>query len=346
MLRRKTAKAGAASIDDDAQLRRMVDSLRGSVGTAEYKHLLPGLLFLKYINDAFEEQRAELLADVSEGADPENPDEYRAKNVFWVLPESRWSYLSVHAKQPIIGQLIDRAMEAIERDNKALRDVLPKDYSRPYLDQTRLGKLIKLIDDIQVGGTEAIAKDVLGRVYEYFLSRFAKSGGRKGGEFYTPRCVVKLLVEMLEPFRGQVYDPCCGSGGMFVQSVEFIKTHTNGSGRAVETKADVNIFGQELNHTTWRLAKMNLAMRGIDGHIAYGDTLHNDCFPDLKADFILANSPFNMRDWGAEHLKGDKRWKYGIPPARNANFAWMQHRAPPGAYGYGWRCDGQQLDVF
>ena len=208
--------------------------------------------------------------------------------------------------------------------NPALKGVLPKDYARPALDKTRLGQLIDLISNIRVGDEASRAKDVLGRVYEYFLSQFASAEGKKGGEFYTPRCVVKLLVEMLEPYRGRVYDPCCGSSGMFVQSVEFIRAHASGNGNGGKAKADISIYGQESNYTTWRLAKMNLAIRGIDGQIAHGDTFHNDRHPDLKADFILANPPFNVSDWGGERLRIDARWKYGVPPAGNANFAWLE----------------------
>ncbi|MGQ9838815.1 MAG: class I SAM-dependent DNA methyltransferase [Cyanobacteriota bacterium] len=327
-----------ATVGYEAQLWQMADALRGSMDAAEYKHVVLGLIFLKYISDAFEERREQLEAERAEGADPEDPDEYRAVNVFWVPPEARWAHIQAHAKQPTIGQVIDDAMAAIERDNPALKGVLPKDYARPALDKTRLGQLIDLISNIQVGDADARAKDVLGRVYEYFLSQFASAEGKKGGEFYTPRCVVKLLVEMLEPYRGRVYDPCCGSAGMFVQSVEFIRAHATGNGNGGRARADISIYGQESNYTTWRLAKMNLAIRGIDGQIAHGDTFHNDAFPDLKADFILANPPFNVSDWGGERLRDDKRWAYGVPPAGNANFAWVQHivhhLAPAGVAGF------------
>jgi type I restriction enzyme M protein len=229
-------------------------------------------------------------------------------------------------------------MAGIERDNPALRGVLPRDYARPALDKQRLGQLIDLVSNIKVGDAKAQAKDVLGRVYEYFLSQFASAEGKKGGEFYTPRCVVKLLVEMLEPYQGRVYDPCCGSSGMFVQSVEFIRAHASGNGNAGKTRADISIYGQESNYTTWRLARMNLAIRGIEGQIAHGDTFHNDRFPDLRADFILANPPFNVSDWGGDRLREDKRWKYGAPPVGNANFAWVQHiahhLAPTGHAGF------------
>ncbi|MDZ7372272.1 MAG: type I restriction-modification system subunit M, partial [candidate division KSB1 bacterium] len=267
-----------------------------------------------------------------------DPDEYRAVNVFWVPPEARWSRLKANARQSDIGRLVDDAMAAIERDNPALKGVLPKDYARPALDKTRLGQLIDLISNIQVGDEASRAKDVLGRVYEYFLSQFASAEGKKGGEFYTPRCVVKLLVEVLEPYRGRVYDPCCGSAGMFVQSVEFIRAHATGNNNGGRARADISIYGQESNYTTWRLAKMNLAIRGIDGQIAHGDTFHNDRFPDLKADFILANPPFNVSDWGGERLRNDKRWQFGVPPVGNANFAWVQHMiyhlSPTGVAGF------------
>ena len=323
----------------------MADALRGSMDAAEYKHVVLGLIFLKYISDAFEEQHAKLITEQSSGADPEDPDEYRALSIFWVPPEARWSHLKAQAKQPTVGKLVDDAMAGIERDNPALKGVLPKDYARPALDKTRLGRLIDLISNIKVGDEASRAKDVLGRVYEYFLSQFASAEGKKGGEFYTPRCVVKLLVEMLEPYRGRVYDPCCGSSGMFVQSVEFIRAHASGNGNGSNggkapkrSLPDISIYGQEFNYTTWRLAKMNLAIRGIDGQIGHGDTFHNDRHPDLKADFILANPPFNISDWGGERLQGDKRWQYGAPPKGNANFAWVQHivhhLAPAGVAGF------------
>jgi len=337
------AKSTSANVGYEAQLWQMADALRGSMDAAEYKHVTLGLLFLKYISDAFEEKHAALLAEKAEGADPEDPDEYRAQSIFWVPPEARWPHLKAQARQSTIGQLVDDAMAGIERDNQALKGVLPKDYARPALDKQRLGQLIDMISNIRVGDEASRAKDVLGRVYEYFLSQFASAEGKKGGEFYTPRCVVKLLVEMLEPYRGRVYDPCCGSSGMFVQSVEFISAHAKGNGdggnNSARAKADISIYGQESNYTTWRLARMNLAIRGIDsGQIAQGDTFHNDRHPDLKADFILANPPFNISDWGGERLRDDKRWQYGVPPSGNANFAWVQHivhhLAPTGVAGF------------
>ena len=324
----------SATTGYEAELWQLADTLRGSMDAAEYKHVVLGLIFLKYISDAFEEMHARLEAE--RWSDPEDPDEYRAENVFWVPPEARWSQLKAQARQPAIGQFVDAAMAGIERDNPALKGVLPKEYARPALDKQRLGQLIDLISNIKVGDSEARSKDVLGRVYEYFLSQFASAEGKKGGEFYTPRCVVKLLVEMLEPYQGRVYDPCCGSSGMFVQSIEFIEAHAGGnSGRG---RGDISIYGQESNYTTWRLAKMNLAIRGIEGQIAHGDSFHSDRHPDLKADFILANPPFNVSDWGGERLTDDKRWRYGTPPKGNANFAWVQHivhhLAPGGVAGF------------
>ena len=333
-------KAGnqGATTGHEAELWRMADALRGSMDAAEYKHVVLGLIFLKYISDAFEEMYARLEDEQHEGADPEDPDEYRAENIFWVPPEARWSHLKAQAKQPVIGQFVDDAMAAIERDNSVLKDVLPKDYARPALDKQRLGQIIDMVSNIRVGDADARSKDVLGRVYEYFLSQFASAEGKKGGEFYTPRCIVKLLVEMLEPWRGRVYDPCCGSSGMFVQSVEFIRAHATGNGNGGRARGDISVYGQESNYTTWRLAKMNLAIRGIEGQIAHGDSFHNDRHPDLRADFILANPPFNVSDWGGERLTDDKRWQHGVPPRGNANFAWVQHivhhLAPAGAAGF------------
>jgi type I restriction enzyme M protein len=338
-------QTNGATIGFEKELWAAADTLRGSMDAAEYKHVVLGLIFLKYISDAFEEVHARLEAERAEGADPEDPDEYRALNVFWVPPEARWAQIQAQARQPSIGQVVDAAMSAIERDNPALKGVLSKDYARPALDKQRLGQLIDLITNIRVGDEAARDKDILGRIYEYFLSQFASAEGKKGGEFYTPRCVVKLLVEMIEPYRGRVYDPCCGSGGMFVQSMEFIRAHATGNGNGARgggspprPKADISIYGQESNYNTWRLCKMNLAIRGIEGQIVQGDTFHNDRFPDLKADYILANPPFNVSDWGGERLRQDKRWKYGIPPTGNANFAWVQHiihhLAPGGVAGF------------
>ena len=335
---RQTPNTSGATTGYEAELWAMADALRGSMDAAEYKHVVLGLIFLKYISDAFEEAHARLETERAEGADPEDPDEYRAQNIFWVPPEARWSHLKAQARQPTIGQLVDVAMTGIERDNPALKDVLPKDFARPSLDKLRLGQLIDMISRKRVGDEDARSRDELGRVYEYFLSMFASAEGKKGGEFYTPRCVVKLLVKMLNPYQGRVYDPCCGSSGMFVQSVKFIEAHTSGNGNGGNARSDISIYGQESNYTTWRLAKMNLAIRGIEGQIAHGDTFHNDQHPDLKADFILANPPFNVSDWGGQRLADDKRWQYGNPPPRNANFAWVQHivhhLSPRGTAGF------------
>lgn len=307
------------------------DKLRGQVDAAEYKHVVLGLVFLKYISDAFEEYRASLAKTYPD--EVESRDSYSMANVFWVPKEARWSYLQANAKQPIIGKVVDDAMDAIERENPALKGVLPKDYARPSLDKPRLGELIDLIATIGLGDKENRSRDILGRVYEYFLGQFASAEGKKGGEFYTPRCVVRLLVEMIEPFKGYVYDPCCGSSGMFVQSEEFIREHGGKLG-------DISIYGQESNATTWKLAKMNLAIRGIEANLGThnSDTFRNDLHKDLKADFILANPPFNMSDWGGEGLREDVRWRYGVPPPRNANYAWIEHMihhlAPTGIAGF------------
>ncbi len=327
-----------ADPDYRGELWRMADALRGSMDANEYKHVVLGLIFLKYISDAFEEAYATLESERDQGADPEDPDEYRAQSIFWVPPEARWQHLQSQARQPSIGRLVDDAMTAVERDNPALRDVLPKEYGRDALDKQRLGQVVDLVSNVKVGGAEAQANDVLGQVYEYFLEQFAIAEGRKGGEFYTPRSVVRLLVEMLEPYQGRVYDPCCGSSGMFVQSVEFIRAHATGNGNGGRAKGDISIYGQESNYTTWRLAKMNLAIRGIEGQIAHGDSFHNDRHPDLRADYILANPPFNVSDWGGERVRDDKRWEHGVPPVGNANFAWVQHflyhLAPRGTAGF------------
>ena len=338
-------QASAATTGYEAELWKMADALRGSMDAAEYKHVVLGLIFLKYVSDAFEEKHAEL--GTVKHADPEDVDHYRAENIFWVPSKARWGRLQARAKQPGIGRLVDDSMAAVERDNPRLKDVLPKDYARQSLDQTRLGQIIDLVSNIKVGDEAARSKDVLGRVYEYFLSRFADAEGKRGGEFYTPRCIVRLLVEMIEPYQGRVYDPCCGSSGMFVQSVEFIRAHQKPSGDGdggdsaagpLATRPDISIYGQESNYTTWRLAKMNLAIRGIDGQIAHGDTFHKSRHPDLKADYILANPPFNVSDWGAERLKEDQRWQFGAPPKGNANFAWVQHMvhhlSPKGVAGF------------
>jgi type I restriction enzyme M protein len=309
-------------------LWKAADKLRGSMDASEYKHVVLGLIFLKYVEDAFEERRSalrdELAADglMGEQADEllESRDEYTAEGVFWVPAEARWGFLRERAKQPEIGKLIDNAMDLIELDNPSLRGVLPKTYARPGLDVRRLGELVDLISGIGLGAAEHREKDILGRVYEYFLGRFASSEGKGGGEFYTPRSVVKLLVEMIEPYSGRVYDPCCGSGGMFVQTERFIEAHGG-------QRNDIAVYGQELNDTTWRLANMNLAIRGIDADLGprWGDSFHEDLHPDLKADYILANPPFNISDWGGDQLRDDIRWRYGVPPVGNANYAWLQH---------------------
>ena len=330
-------KPQAVGVGHEAEYWRMADALRGSMDAAEYKHVVLGLIFLKYISDAFEERHAEVLSEWGKDA-AEDRDEYIAENVFWVPPEARWPKLQGQAHQPTIGRVVDDAMVAIERHNPVLKDVLPKDYARPALDNTRLGQVVDMVSNIKVGGAEARATDVLGNVYEYFLEQFALAEGRKGGEFYTPRSVVRLLVEMLEPYQGRVYDPCCGSSGMFVQSVEFIRAHASGNGNAGRAKGDISIYGQESNYTTWRMARMNLAIRGIEGQIEHGDSFHSDRHPDLRADYILANPPFNVSDWGGERLRDDKRWEYGVPPVGNANFAWVQHflyhLAPRGVAGF------------
>ena len=323
--------ATTANLGFEAKLWAAADALRNNMDAAEYKHVVLGLIFLKYISDAFEAKHTELKAQKAQGADAEDPDEYRAQNIFWVPKEARWSYLKASAPQPTIGTLVDDAMSAIERDNPSLKAVLPKDYARPGLDKQRLGQIINLVSDIALGSTVDRAKDTLGQVYEYFLARFASAEGKSGGQFYTPSRVVRVLVEMLAPYKGRVYDPCCGSGGMFVSSEKFIEAHSGKVG-------DLSIYGQESNYTTWRLAKMNLAIRGIDAQIAHGDTFHNDRHPDLKADYVLANPPFNDSDWRGDLLKNDKRWVYGTPSAGNANYAWVQHfihhLAPAGIAGF------------
>jgi type I restriction enzyme M protein len=302
----------------EASLFKTADKLRGNMEPSDYKHVALGLIFLKHISDSFEAKHQELLTEYPEGA--EDPDEYLAENVFWVPADARWSHLQARAKQPGIGRLIDEAMLSIEKVNPTLKGVLPKDYGRPALNAVMLGELIDLISGIALGADRSSARDLLGRVYEYFLGQFAGSEGKRGGEFYTPRTVVRTMVEMLEPYKGRIYDPCCGSGGMFVQSEKFVRAHGGRIG-------DISIFGQESNYTTWRLCKMNLAVRGIDADIKWNSegTFHKNELPDLRADFILANPPFNISDWGGNRLTEDARWKYGVPPAGNANFAWLQH---------------------
>jgi type I restriction enzyme M protein len=305
----------------EKQLWKTADTLRKNIDAAEYKHIVLGLIFLKYISDAFEELYDKLKAEEADGADPEDKDEYKAENIFFVPPSARWRFLINEAKQPNIGVTVDAAMDAIEVENPSLKGVLPKVYARQNLDPTSLGTLIDLVGNIALGDAKSRSADVLGHVFEYFLGEFALAEGKKGGQFYTPRSVVELLVEMLEPYKGRVFDPCCGSGGMFVQSLKFVDSH---AGRV----NDISIYGQESNQTTWRLAKMNLAIRGIDSSQVKWNTegsFLNDAHKDVKADYIIANPPFNVSDWGGELMRTDGRWQYGVPPAGNANFGWMQH---------------------
>lgn len=337
------------SLGFEAKLWEAADLLRNNMDPAEYKHVVLGLLFLKYIEDAFDERREELRAAVADPASDyfaeddergeeleallEDRDEYTAENVFWVPREARWTHLRGQAKQPTIGKTLDDAMDAIEQENPAIKGVLPKIFALPNLDKHSLGKLIDLVSGIGLGTKAHQDKDTLGRTYEYFLSRFASAEGKGGGEFYTPTSVVRLLVEMLEPYKGRVYDPCCGSGGMFVQSLKFIEAH-NGHRR------DITVYGQESNRTTWRMARMNLAIRGIEANLGrqHADSFHHDQHPDLRADFILANPPFNISKWGGERLENDVRWAYGTPPTGNANYGWVQHfihhLAPGGTAGF------------
>ncbi len=320
----------------EKQLWKAADKLRKNIDAAEYKHVVLGLIFLKYISDAFESLYEKLKKGEGEyaGADPEDRDEYRAENVFFVPPEARWAFLQAEAKKPKIGIIVDEAMDAIEKENPSLKDVLPKVYARGNLDPANLGGLIDLISNIAMHDAKARSADVLGHVFEYFLGEFALAEGKKGGQFYTPRSVVELLVEMLEPYKGRVFDPCCGSGGMFVQSEKFVAQH---QGRV----NDISIYGQESNLTTWRLCKMNLAIRAIDSsQVKWNNegSFLNDAHKDLKADYVLANPPFNDSDWSGELLRKDGRWKYGVPPEGNANYAWVQHfiyhLAPSGAAGF------------
>jgi type I restriction enzyme M protein len=348
--KRSSKAERTGSLGFESKLWDAADLLRNNMDPAEYKHVVLGLLFLKYIEDAFEERRDELRAAVTDSEseyfveDPadreaelaellEDRDEYTAENVFWVPEPARWSHLVASAKLPEIGKIVDNAMDAIERENPRLDKVLPKVFALPNLDKHNLGKLIDIVSGIGLGTKEHRDKDTLGRVYEYFLSRFASAEGKGGGEFYTPTSVVRLLVEMLEPYQGRVYDPCCGSGGMFVQSLKFIEAH-NGQ------RNQITVYGQESNRTTWRMAKMNLAIRGIEAKLGnkHADSFHEDLHPDLRADFILANPPFNISAWGGERVENDVRWRYGVPPKGNANFAWVQHfihhLAPTGTAGF------------
>lgn len=305
-----------ANIGFEETLWKAADKLRGSMDSGEYKHVVLGLIFMKYISDKFESKYNELLEE-GDGFE-EDRDEYESENIFWVPKEARWSFLRDNAKDVKIGQYIDDAMILIEKENPTLMGVLDKRYARPEIDKRRLGELIDLISTIKLH--ENGEKDLLGRVYEYFLGQFASSEGKNGGEFYTPTSIVKTLVEMIEPFEGRIYDPACGSGGMFIQSEKFVEEH---QGRI----DNLSIYGQELNSTTWKLCKMNLAIRGLDGNIGphHGDTFHDDLHKTLKADYVLANPPFNISDWGGDKLTEDVRWKFGIPPEGNANFAWLEH---------------------
>jgi type I restriction enzyme M protein len=342
----------------EVMLWQTADKLRKNIDAAEYKHVVLGLIFLKYISDAFEVLHNKLIAGKGdyEGSNPEDPNEYTAEKVFFVPPVARWKLISDNAKKTEIvldsgkkvdiGGFVDEAMEAIEHLNPSLKGVLPKVFARQNLDRASLGGLIDLVGTIALGTEEAKSKDVLGRVYEYFLGQFALAEGKKGGSFYTPQCVVKLLVEMLEPYEGRVFDPCCGSGGMFVQSEKFIAAHQDHykkkeKGLTLNPADLISIYGQESNQTTWRLAKMNLAIRGIDSsNIRWNGegSFLNDAHKDLKADFVIANPPFNDSDWSGDLLKNDARWKYGIPPAGNANYAWIQHfiyhLSPQGKAGF------------
>ncbi|MDF5720222.1 MAG: class I SAM-dependent DNA methyltransferase [Rhizonema sp. PD37] len=319
----------------ERQLWKAADKLRKNIDAAEYKHVVLGLIFLKYISDAFEGMFAKLAKGEGEyaGADPEDKDEYKAENIFFVPPQARWSFLQANAKQPGIGMMVDGAMDVIEAENPSLKGVLPKMYARQNLDPRNLGGLIDLVGNIALGNAKARSTDVLGHVFEYFLGEFALAEGKQGGQFYTPRSIVELLVAMLEPYKGRVFDPCCGSGGMFVQSEKFVAEH---QGRI----NDISIYGQESNQTTWRLAKMNLAIRGIDSsQVKWNNegSFLNDAHKELKADFVIANPPFNDSDWSGALLRGDGRWQYGVPPTGNANFTWLQHcvyhLAPTGRAG-------------
>ena len=318
----------------EKQLWKAADKLRKNIDAAEYKHVVLGLIFLRYISVSFEQLYDQLVAQQADGADPEDREEYAAENVFYVPANARWSYLTDNAKNPQIGKFIDDAMDEIERENKSLKGVLPKVFSRPNLDPTSLGELIDLIGNSTLQNTSTKSADLLGHVFEYFLGEFALAEGKKGGQFYTPRSVVELLVNMLEPYEGRVLDPCCGSGGMFVQSEKFVKEH---QGRI----ENISVYGQESNQTTWRLCKMNLAIRGIDASQVKWNTegsFLNDAHRDVKADYVLANPPFNDSDWSGDQLRNDARWQYGVPPTGNANFAWIQHfiyhLAPSGQAGF------------
>ena len=310
-------KENTTSIGFEEKIWRAADKLRGNLDAAEYKGVVLGLIFLKYISDRFEAKYEELLGD--EYADTEDKDEYEADGVFFVPQEARWNVIRDAAHTPEIGVVIDKALRAIEEDNLKLKGVLPSNYARPELDKRRLGDVVDLFSNVKMH-TSGEEKDLLGRVYEYCLQKFASLEGKNAGEFYTPSCIVRTIVEVLQPFEGRVYDPCCGSGGMFVQSAKFLTNHQ----RAL---SGISIYGQEANSTTWKMAHMNVAIRGLEANLgaSYADTFFDDQHPTLKADFIMANPPFNLSDWGADKLQNDKRWVYGVPPSGNANFAWMQH---------------------
>ena len=310
-------KENTTSIGFEETIWRAADKLRGNLNASEYEGVVLGLIFLKYISDKFDAKFQELSQD--EYADVEDKDEYEADGVFFVPQDARWNVISLAAHTPEIGKIIDNALLAIERENTKLKGVLPGNYARPELDKRRLGDVVDLFSNIKMlaSGDE---KDLLGRVYEYCLQKFASTEGKNAGEFYTPSCIVRTIVEILQPFAGRVYDPCCGSGGMFVQSAKFIKNHQKDIN-------NISVYGQEANPSTWKMAHMNVAIRGLEANIgqSYADTFFNDQHPTLKADFIMANPPFNLSDWGADKLEKDPRWKFGLPPAGNANFAWMQH---------------------
>ncbi len=318
-----------ANIGFEKEIWEAACVLRGNIDASEYKSVVLGLIFLKYISDRFEHKYEELKAE-GEGFE-EDIDEYTSEGIFFVPQGARWKDIAAAAHTPEIGVAIDNAMRSIEKNNKRLKDILPKNFARPELDKRRLGDVVDLFTNIKMHehGDE---KDILGRTYEYCLSKFAEQEGKLAGEFYTPSCVVRTLVEVLQPFHGRVYDPCCGSGGMFVQSAKFVESHSGNIN-------DISVYGQDSNPTTWKMAQMNLAIRGIDADLGQynADTFFNDCHPTLRADYIMANPPFNLSDWGADKLQDDVRWKYGIPPAGNANFAWMQHMiyhlAPNGKIG-------------
>lgn len=307
----------SSDLDFAADLFKAADKMRGGLEPSEYKHVALGLIFLKYISEAFQAMHDQLAQN-----DYADPEEYLAENVFWVPEMARWSHIQRNARSENIGKIIDDAMEAIEAEptNETLKGVLPKNYARPTLDRTMLGELVDLFSNIKMHDSADRARDLLGRVYEHFISGFASAEGKRGGEFFTPCSVVRTLVEMLEPYQGRVYDPCCGSGGMFIQSEKFIEDHGS-------NPLNLSVYGQEINHTTWRLTKMNLAVHGIDAAIEWDSagSFHKDAHPGLKAGYILANPPCNISDWGGDRLLKDDRWQYGIPPKGNANFAWMQH---------------------